>query len=154
MINASRYFAIPLFTLSIVLSAENKEPSQSNRYVPTTCLTLEKKGRGYDRLDVIENNVIGFYSMNGSDMAKMFEELDKEKPNQSEVQKLRKKILNSPVNLVFDYKKHPRQLLKDYKAYKEFVHRNGYKMRTKSEVDLEWFRLMVDKLPVFFLNDQ
>jgi len=154
MINASRYFVLPLFALSVVLSSENKESSQSNRYVPTTCLTLEKKGRGYDRLDVLENNVIGFYSMNGPDMAKMLEELGKEKPNRSEVQKLRDKILNSPVNLVFDYKRHPWQLLKDYEAYKKFVHRKNYKMRTKSEVDLEWYRLMVDKLPFFFLEDQ
>lgn len=153
MINAARYFAIPLFVLSVVLSAENKEPSQSNRYVPTACLTLVHNGKLRDK-KIIETNVIDFYQMNQDSIEKMLEELDKNKPDQSEIQKLRKKILNSPVNLVFDYKRHPRQLLKDYGAYKEFVHRKNYKMRTKSEVDLEWYRLMVDKLPFFFLDDQ
>lgn len=151
----SLIIAALLASATHIFAADRKESSRFDRYAPTTCLTLERKGRGYDGLDIIENNVIDFYSTNIDDIRTIADELQKKKPNQKVVKELMKKVLSSPVNLVFDYKRHKRQLLKDIKAYQEFIHGSKrYSLRSECavdhKVDLEQYKQFVDELSFFF----
>jgi len=148
-------FLVFLLTISTIFSADLKDHPSAYRHAPTTCLTLEKKGRGYEGLVYLERNVIDFYSSNIEDIRTIADELQKETPDKKSVKKLMRKVLSSPVNLVFDYKRNKRQLLRDIKAYQEFIHSpKRYKMKSDDavdcKVDLEQYKKLVRDLSVFF----
>ncbi len=147
-------FLVFFLTLNTAFSAESRDSSRHDRHAPVTCIALDNNGKKRN-LGIIENNVIDFYSTNIDDIRTIADELQKKKPNKETVKELMKKVLSSPVNLVFDYKRHKRQLLKDIKAYQEFIH-GSKRYRLKSEcavdhkVDLEQYKQFVDELSFFF----
>lgn len=148
-------FLVFLLTVSTTFSADSEEHSRTYPHAPTTCLTLEKKGRGYEGLVYLERNVLSFYQMNIEDIRTIADELQKETPDKKVVKQLMKKVLSSPVNLVFDYKRNKRKLLRDIKTYQEFIH-SSKKYRMKSDdavdckVDLEQYKKLVRDLSFFF----
>jgi hypothetical protein len=149
------HFLLFLLTLSTTFAAESKERSRDYRHAPTTCLTLERKSRGYEGLVYLERSVIGFYQMNVDDITTISAEFQSSNPDQNKIKKLKKRVLESPLNLVFDYKRHKSQLLKDIKAYQDFIlSSKKYRMRSDdakdAKVDSKLYRHLVEKLTYFF----
>lgn len=121
---------------------ENFRPS-------ATCLTLEHNGKKRN-LEIIETNVLAFYMKNKKDIKAYFQERRKEHPDQGKIQEIGERMRRSETNIANDRKQNKTRLREDYEKYREFVHQEGFQMKTKNAgITVEKYRKIVDALGHF-----
>lgn len=152
IMNILKYIPISALLLNFLSAAHHEEEKVTGRYAPTTCLTLVHNGKQRNK-EIIEVNVLDFYIINDGDIKEFLLEIKKKNPDHVKIQELGNRIKNSVTNLANDRKQNKCKLREDYQAYKKFVHKKKYSMRTdlaKSyNISPEMYVKMVDKLRHF-----
>lgn len=158
MIALTKYLVVFLLSLNVSFAADAEERRQfiedqrwykENFRPTTTCLTLEHNGKKRD-LEIIETNVIDFYTTNKADIKAYFEERHKEHPDQTKIQEIGKRMRDSKTNIANDRRRNKILLREEYEKYRTFVHQEGFRMKTKeTKITTAQYLKIVDALRHF-----